>query len=303
MARSYSIYDVFTEEKLKGNPLAVVFDAEGLSTETMQAIAREFNLSETVFLLASEAPACKAQLRIFTPSAELPFAGHPTVGTAIALAEREHGDVELDVVCMLEEKIGPVRCAVRLRPGEVSFSEFDLPRKPQSITLPLDLHGIANSLSLKSSDLGFENHVPSLWTAGVPFIMIPVRDLGAAAQIEFDPQSWEHTAPFVDGRLASAYVYCRSGIHHAADFHTRMFTSDMGLIEDPATGSAAAAFSGAVVHFDKPVDGHYPILIEQGVEMGRASYIHLHIDLEGGLINNARIGGHALKVADGVLDL
>nr|WP_210277874.1 PhzF family phenazine biosynthesis protein [Rhizobium sp. BK316] len=300
---SYSVYDVFTDTKLAGNPLAVIFDGEGLGDATMQAIASEMNLSETVFVQQADNPAYTARIRIFTPGRELPFAGHPTVGTAIALAEKAHGAGSLDLVSVLEENVGPVRCAVRLREGEASFAEFDLPRKSQQIQLSLDKAGIADALSLKTTEIGFENHVPSIWSAGVPFLMVPVHDVGAARRMEFDPQLWEKTVPFVDGALASAYIYCRGGVNHVAKFHARMFASGMGISEDPATGSAAAALSGAINHFDRLTDGHYPVLIEQGVEMGRPSFIHLHMDIEGGTISNARIGGQAVRIATGTLDL
>ncbi|EJT04919.1 PhzF family phenazine biosynthesis protein [Rhizobium sp. CCGE 510] len=303
MARSYSVYDVFTDRKLAGNPLAVIFDGDDLSDEAMQAITREINLSETVFVQPSSNPAYAARLRIFTPGRELPFAGHPTVGTAVALAERAHGAATLDLVTVLEENVGPVRCAVRLREGEASFAEFDLPRKSQPAIMPLDKLGMADALSLKVTEIGFENHVPAVWSAGVPFLLIPVHDVGAAQRVEFDPQLWEKIVPFVDGALASAYVYCRGGVNHVAKFHARMFASGMGIVEDPATGSAAAALSGAIHYFDRLTDGHHPIMIEQGVEMGRPSFIHLHIDVDGGAISNARIGGQAVRLASGTLDL
>ncbi len=303
MARSYSVYDVFTDRKLAGNPLAIIYDADDLSDEAMQCIAKEMNLSETVFVQRPGNPAYVARIRIFTPGRELPFAGHPTVGTAIALAEQAHGGSTLDLVSVLEENVGPVRCAVRLAEGEASFAEFDLPRKSQQINMPLDRLGIANALSLKVTEIGFENHVPSLWSAGVPFLMIPVHDVGAAQRLDFDPQLWEETVPFVDGALASAYVYCRGGVNHVAKFHARMFASGMGIVEDPATGSAVAALSGAINHFDKLTDGHHGVMVEQGVEMGRPSFIHLHMDIEGGAISNARIGGKAVRVASGTLEL
>ncbi|MDQ0458446.1 PhzF family phenazine biosynthesis protein [Rhizobium paknamense] len=305
MARDYCIYDVFTDRKLCGNPLAVVFDAEGLDDQAMQAIAQEFNLSETVFVLGATNPAHSASLRIFTPGRELPFAGHPTVGTAIALAERARADrdLPLDLVSVLEEKVGPVRCAVSLKDDEPSFAEFDLPVTSSQIHLPLDRQGLADALSLKASDLFFENHIPSVWSAGVPFLLIPVQNLAAVQSLEFDPQLWERAAPFCDGALTSAYVYCRGGVHHAADFHARMFSPDMGIAEDPATGSAVAALSGAIQHFDALPDGHHPILIEQGVEMGRPSYIHLHVDTKEAKIFRARIGGQAVRIASGSLEI
>ncbi len=304
MPRRYAIYDVFTDTRLAGNPLAVVFDADGLDDGTMQRIAGEFNLSETVFVGRPDNPAHTARLRIFTPGRELPFAGHPTVGAAIAIAEAdEGGEGPSDQVSVLEENVGPVRCAVRLGARKAAFAEFDLPRKPARLEASFDRQALADAFSLKPAQIGFENHVPSLWSAGVAFVMIPVHDLAAAAAVEFDPALWERCAPFAEGRLSSAYLYCRGGVSHNAKFHARMFAPDMGITEDPATGSAVAALSGAIQFFDRPVDGHHPLLIEQGVEMGRPSLIHLHIDVSGGAIAGARIGGEAVRVAAGTLDL
>jgi len=304
LSRRYAIYDVFTDTRLAGNPLAVVFDAEGLGDDVMQRIAGEFNLSETVFVLPPEKAGHTARLRIFTPGRELPFAGHPTVGAAIAIAEAGEGGPEpRDQVSVLEENVGPVRCATRLAGGKVSFAEFDLPRKSARLDAAFDKQALADAFSLKPAQIGFENHVPSLWSAGVAFVMVPVHDLAAAVGVEFDPMLWERCAPFAEGRLASAYLYCRAGVNHNAKFHARMFAPDMGIAEDPATGSAVAALSGAIHFFDKLVDGHHPFLIEQGVEMGRPSLIHLHLDIAGGTIAGARIGGEAVRIATGTLDL
>ncbi|OLP58647.1 phenazine biosynthesis protein PhzF [Xaviernesmea oryzae] len=302
MTRSYAIYDVFTDTPLKGNPLAVVFDGEGLDTERMQAIAAEFALSETVFVLAPEVGTHAAKLRIFTPARELPFAGHPTVGTAIALAERKFGrETSIDLVKVLEEQVGPIRCAVRLRSDGASFAEFDLPRQSAKLSASIDRQALADALGLRLTQIGFENHVAGLWSAGVPFVTIPVHDLAAAAAVDFDPGRWEKIAPLVEGRLAAAYIYCRGGQHHNARFHVRMFAPDMGISEDPATGAALAAFSGTIQHFDQFIDGNHAILIEQGVEMGRTSFLHLHLQVEGGAVAAARIGGEAVKLAEGTL--
>jgi trans-2,3-dihydro-3-hydroxyanthranilate isomerase len=306
MARSYCVYDVFTDTKLAGNPLAVVFDGDGLSDEEMQAISREMNLSETVFVRAPPNPAHTAALRIFTPGRELPFAGHPTVGAAIALAERAHArhGGDLDLVFVLEEKVGPVRCAVRLRQQQASFAEFDLPRRSQQIALPFGKQDIADALGLQVvTEIGFENHVPSIWSAGVPFLLVPVRDVGAAERVTYDARLWGKAALVVDGALASPYVYCRGGVNHAARFHARMFSAGMGNFEDPATGSAVAALSGAICHFDQLPDGHHPLIVEQGIEMGRPSYIHLHMDLDDGAVSSVRIGGQAVRIASGTLEL
>jgi len=300
--RDYAIYDVFTDERYAGNPLAVVFDADGLDDRAMQAIAGEFNLSETIFLFKPSFPAQSAGARIFTPTGELPFAGHPTVGGAVALAERQQGEeAAIDMVSVLAEKIGVVRCAVRLKPGSAGFAEFDLPQLSSSRSVTLEQQKLADALGIDLHELGFENHVPTLWSAGVPFSMIPVRDLGVMERIDFDPRIWQSFAPMVDGLAVFAYVYTRGGVRHDANFHARMFTADIGMPEDTATGSAAAAFSGVVNHFDAPGDGHHAFLIEQGVEMGRPSYIRLNIDIENRDIASARIGGQAVCVARGHL--
>lgn len=295
MARDYAIYDVFTGEGLTGNPLAVVFDGEGLSDARMQAIAGEFNLSETVFMRPPENPAHTASLRIFTPGKELPFAGHPTVGCAIALAERQHGGAALDLVSVLEEKVGPVRCAVRLAKAEPGFSEFDLPKLSERMEARLDPQTIADALCISAADIGFENHGLSVWTAGVPYVLVPVKDLAVSAAIRFDPQRW--SASHVG--TMSVYVYCRGGVDHRAAFHARMFAPDLGIAEDPATGSAVAAMSGAIQHFDALAPGHHALMIEQGVEMRRPSHIHLHIECGAKGIERARIGGQAVKIAEG----
>jgi trans-2,3-dihydro-3-hydroxyanthranilate isomerase len=204
---------------------------------------------------------------------------------------------------VLEEKIGPVRCAVRLRDGEAAFAEFDLPglSKQHRFETGFDRQGMADALSISVKHIGFENHVPEVWSAGVPFLFVPVKDLGVLGEVEFDPALWEKIAPVAGGHLVSAYIYCRGG--NGEGFHARMFSADMGIAEDPATGSAAAAFSGLIHRFDQLTDGHHQFRISQGVEMGRASLIHLHVDIQNGDILRARIGGQAIRFASGVLDL
>jgi len=301
----YAIYDVFTGEALAGNPLAVIFEADHLSVAQMQAIAREFNLSETVFALKPENPAHTARLRIFTPGRELPFAGHPTVGAAVALADRRLGDAVpasgIDMVEMLEEQIGAVRCAVQIRTKSPGFAEFDLPKLSRRLDADIEQADIGAALGLDPHEIGFENHRVSLWSAGVPFVMVPVHDQAAVAKAECAAVEWDRVAPMGDGQLAQAYVYCRGGVHHTASFHARMFAPGEGIPEDPATGAAAAALSGAIHHFDGLPEGNHALVIEQGVEMGRPSLIHLHIDCAGLEVSHVRIGGEAVRIAEGRL--
>ena len=184
MGRRYFILDVFTNQALAGNPLAVVLDGEGLSDARMQAIAREFNLSETVFVLPPETPTHSAKLRIFTPAKELPFAGHPTVGTAILLARERFGEIEEDqnAMVVLEEAVGKVRCGVVLKPGAAGFAEFDVPKLARPADPLGDRDVIAAALGLEPSEIGFENHRPTAYEAGVPFAFVPVADLSTLSR-------------------------------------------------------------------------------------------------------------------------
>lgn len=298
--RKYLLYDVFTHSRLAGNPLAIVLDSEGLDTPTMQALAREFNLSETVFVLPPENERHRARIRIFTPDYEMPFAGHPTVGTAIALARADGANGIADVF-VLEENIGPVRCAVKTdRDG--LYAEFDLAKLPQQLTLLPDPDLIGAALGLAPNEIGFENHRVSYWSAGVPYVTIPVANLEAASRIRLDNQAWAELAPKKsEWAFASPYVYCRETVNHESAFHVRMIVPGTPSYEDPATGSAAAAFAGAIMHFDGHSDGVSRFWLEQGLEMGRPSRISLELEVARGVLAAARIGGHAVQVAEGRL--
>jgi trans-2,3-dihydro-3-hydroxyanthranilate isomerase len=297
--RRYLVYDVFTDKALAGNPLAVVLDCDGLDTDGMQRIAREFNLSESTFVTPPEDPKHKARVRIFTPDYEMPFAGHPTVGTAIALAELDGSDApELFV---LEENIGPIVCSVRYSQG-AAFSEFSLAKLPEAVPFAVEPAVVGAALGLDPRDIGFENHKVMCWSAGVPYVTVPVSGLDAAAKLRFDNAAWMKLSPEKSvSAVASAYVYCRETVLHDSAFHARMFVPGNPSFEDPATGSAAAAFAGAIAHFDKPVSGTWAYWIEQGIEMGRPSRIRLEIEMEAGEVAAARIGGQAVKVAEGTL--
>lgn len=302
----YAIYDVFTSRPLAGNPLAVVFDADGLDGTAMQRLAREFNLSETVFVLKAEKKAHAARLRIFTPMSELPFAGHPTVGASIALARRRQGAEHLqpDSMMMLEEGVGDIRAMVQLADGTAGgFAEFDLPAGAREVGGAPKRGAVADALGLAEQQIGFENHLLSVWNGGLPYTLIPLKDLNAVEQCRLDAARWAKLAPSDGGLSADAFVYCRGGVDHRAHFHARMFAPRMGIAEDPATGSAVASLSGAIAKFDGLFDGHHATVVEQGVEMGRPSMIHLHMDIENGAIVRTRIGGEAVCIAEGSLQL
>lgn len=298
--RFYEIFDIFADKALAGNPLAVVHDCDGLNDARMQAIAREFNLSETVFVLPPENPAHEAALRIFTPDYELPFAGHPTVGTAVSLARRQKVGENADRLVTLEEKVGIVRCGVILSENS-AFAEFDLPRLPEKLDVRVEKEEAAAAVGLGTHEIGFENHVPEVWSAGTPYLLVPVHNLISAAKVAIDPVYVTESLPHVDDRPLSIYVYCRETILFDSQFHARMFATGSSVYEDPATGSAVAALCGLITQNDRPVDGSSQWWIEQGMEMGRPSRIRLEIDVMKQKISGARIGGTAIKIAEGRL--
>lgn len=301
MDRRYVVLDVFTAAKLEGNPLAVVLDCDDLDAGRMQAVAREFGLPETVFVLPASRPGLTARLRIFTPAKELDFAGHPTVGAAVLLASRRFPVIEktIDSMIVLEENVGPVRCAVKLHPAAAAFAEFDVPRAPEPIAVDLGSKGaVADALGLASNDIGFENHRPSAYSAGTPFVFVPIAGLDAIGRARPNSAAWREAFGSAE---ASVYLYTRECMRHTNRFHARMFGFGVGIPEDPATGSAAAAFAGVIQHCDKPTDGTHHYAIEQGVEMGRPSLINLTVEVAAGKVKAARIGGNAVVVAEGML--
>lgn len=302
MTRRYHILDVFADTALEGNPLAVVLDSEGLDDGRMQAIAAEFNLSETVFVMPPENPAHTARVRIFTPKNELPFAGHPTVGTAVLLAVQKFNGANTaeEAIIVLEEKVGPIRCGVRLKPGTAPFAEFDAPGLAAPAGDPAPVDRLAAALSLAPNEIGFENHKPSRFSAGVPYTFVPVRDLDVIARAMIARQYWEEA--FALDSHAAAYLYCRETVQGSSSFHARMFAPLVIAGEDPATGSAAAAFPGVVAAFDRPPDGMNRWIIEQGFEMKRPSLIHLEAETAAGKVRTTRIGGHAVLVMSGSLE-
>ena len=298
MALSFYTLDVFTEQRLAGNPLAVVLDADGLDAHRMQAIAREFNLAETVFVMKPSNPAHTARIRIFTPATELPFAGHPTVGTAVLLAElRTPGEGERDAIIALEENVGLVRVGVRLRPGATSSAEFDVPRLPTEAGPAPAPERLAAAFGLLPSEIGFANHRPTQYSAGLAFTFVPVASLEAIAKAEVLPQHW--ASAFGAVRVGMVFVYCGQTVHTTSSFHARMFAPGAGIAEDPATGAAAAAFGGVLFRFDAPPDGLHKRIIEQGYEMGRPSEITLSLEVDGGKLTTVRVGGFAVRVAEG----
>lgn len=291
--------DVFTETVFGGNPLAVVLDADALDTRRMQLIAREFNLSETVFLQKATQAGALVCARIFTPAKELPFAGHPTVGTACLLTDlgRVPGGAEVSFV--LEEGVGPVPVTVRRQQGRPMFGELSVAKLPEfgpPVPAPAELAGI---LGLRTEDLDVPGDRPRAVSCGLPFVLVPVRSREVLGRIELDVALWKKA-------LAGAWahqilVYSRDPERPDAQIRARMFAPGAGVPEDPATGSAAVALAGALATESPQRDGPLAWLIEQGIEMGRPSYLHARAQKSGGTVTAVHVGGHALRVTQGVL--
>jgi trans-2,3-dihydro-3-hydroxyanthranilate isomerase len=298
MRRRFATLDVFTDRRFAGNPLAVVRDADDLDPAAMQAIARELNLSETVFVLPPVAPGRRARLRIFTPASELPFAGHPTVGTAVLLGLLDGGADARELV--LEEEIGPVRCRVEPIDHERGRAWFELPRLPEPAGSAAAAAVIARALGIGPDEIGCQGFVPGCWSAGVPLTLVPLRGLSAIGRCRPDLAHWQ-AAFEVSGRSA-AYLFCRETVTPGHSFHARMFAPHLGIAEDPATGSAAAAFAGLLAAHGNLADGDHVILIEQGLEMGRPSLIELSMSMQGGKLTAAAIGGGAIAVSEGTIE-
>jgi trans-2,3-dihydro-3-hydroxyanthranilate isomerase len=289
MRRRFATLDVFTDRRFAGNPLAVVLDAEALDAAAMQAIAREFNHPETVFVFAPAEASHRARVRIFTPARELPFAGHPTVGTAVLLGLRDGGGRDI----VLEEGIGAVRCTLESTSNDRGSARFAIPQLPTEVGPPADDATIAAALSLAPSEIEGR---PARWSAGIPFTFVPIASLAAIARCRPDPAKFD--AAF--GAGAAVYVFCNETVEPGHQFHARMFAPAMGVPEDPATGSAAAAFAGVLAR--RLSDGTHALTIEQGYEMGRPSLIRLTAEVAGGRLVSASIGGNAVVATEGTIE-
>ena len=294
---AYLVYDVFTKTSLAGNQLGVIPDASALSGSQMQAIARELNLAETIFFLPPENPGHSAKVRIFMPLGELPFAGHPTIGGAVAFAGRHN--LPEGAVVVLEEGVGPVHCTVSA--GSMGgHSSFAAARIPQELAFDAHDEDVAAALGLSADDLDLSSHRVVMVSGGVPYVTVPIRDLDGLARAKIDSEAWLALEIHREGKFAAPYLYCRIG---EASYRIRMFAPWDGIPEDPATGSAAVAFAATLHRFQCKVDGEYVFDLTQGVEMGRRSEIGLAFTVNQRLLSGVTISGHAVKIAEGMLFL
>lgn len=295
MKLNYLLLDVFTTQRLEGNQLAVVMRADGLMDDQMQAIAREFNLSETVFLTRPRNEAHTAGVRIFTPSGELAFAGHPTVGAAVILGLQH----KVKAV-RLEEQVGLVTAIIEANGHASGEARFALPRLPEIVGRPATDADIAIALGIDIDAIGCVPHRPTVYSAGTAFHLVPVRNAAVLRRISLNTSGWENTFPHGHHLV---YVFTETPEEAGNDFAARMFSAGLGVAEDPGTGSAAAALIGLIAANADFDNGQLDYVLRQGVEMGRPCRISMQLRKQDGKLTHGGIGGHAVVVGEGKLDL
>jgi trans-2,3-dihydro-3-hydroxyanthranilate isomerase len=291
----YYTCDVFTDRVFCGNPLAVLPDAHGLSDAQMLAIAREFNYSETTFVLPPADARHAARVRIFTPGGELPFAGHPTIGTAFVLASTEAIGADLHEI-IFEEGVGPVPVSIFRDGGRVTHCRLSTARLPETASPPPAADALASMLSLPARDV---LDGAACWSCGVPFLVVPLASTEALSRCRLDLSRWRDLlAGYVTQKV---YPVARIDPLH---WRVRMFAPGVGVPEDPATGSAAVALAGWLSErLPEPADGTLAVRLEQGIEIGRPSELNVEFDRRGGAITAVRVGGAAVMVGEGTLGL
>jgi trans-2,3-dihydro-3-hydroxyanthranilate isomerase len=297
--RSYHLVDVFADRAFGGNPLAVFLDGRGLSDALMQAIAKEFNLSETTFVLPPENPANDFRVRIFTPAEELPMAGHPTVGTTFVLTRAGLVRPGTDrTMITLEEGVGPIPVAIYWENGKPSFIEMQQPLPKFGPPIE-DRAGIAEMLSLETEAIRAELPIQVV-SCGVPFLFVPVKTLAAMRQIRFRRD--------VEERLKlpeqNIFVFTTETEFAGSAVHSRMFSPSLGVSEDAATGGATGPLGCYLVrHRVIPSENELRCVSEQGVEMGRPSFLHIRIKHAAGEIIAVHVGGNCCYMGNGQLEL
>ena len=288
--------DVFTDRRYTGNPLAVVMGADALSDTAMQTIAGEFNLSETIFVQTPDDPAHTAKVRIFTPAHELPFAGHPTIGSAIMLAEDAQDDGDFDTTIILEEVAGLVPVVVTRKAGHITAT-LTAPIIPFMVAEPVPEADAAAALGLTEADIALPGHCPGVAEGGPRFVFVPVASLDALARICPTGEAFA----VLTKRCGTDSIYAYTTGANGADYQARMFAPAGGIPEDPATGSASACLAAHLDSCGLIADGTTTLTLHQGVEMGRPSTLTLGID-RADTLTAVRVGGSAIRVSEGTLE-
>lgn len=300
MQIDFTTVDVFTDRRFGGNPLAVIADARGLTGEQMQAIATEFNLAETTFVLPPQDRAHTAQVRIFTPRAEVPFAGHPNVGTAFVLARRGncHGRPVGDAL-VFEEKVGLVRLELRREGAALAGARL---AAPQPLVRGEDIASdvIAKACSINVDDIETANHAPCIASCGLPLVFAELKSRSALARAQPRTDVFsEHLKP---ERATGIHLFVRHE-RDGVDIQARMFAPLYGVPEDPATGSANVTLCGLIASLRAEPDLALDLRIAQGVDMGRPSLLLASAAKQGGKITGLWIGGTCVPVMRGKIEL
>ncbi|MGQ0714316.1 MAG: PhzF family phenazine biosynthesis protein [Gemmatimonadaceae bacterium] len=293
--------DVFTSRPFAGNQLAVVPDARAVPEELLLPITREFNFSETTFVYPPANPAHARRVRIFTPGGEIPFAGHPTIGTAVVLAAI--GEIPLtgdETSIILEEQVGPVPVTIRARGGDAVAARLSVAKLPEVGPPPPARTTLAELLSLEASQLLGGATGPQAVSCGLPYLIVPVKDRAAVAGARVRMEMWESTlkrywAPDI-------MVVARDPELEGSHFRARVFVPSYAVPEDPATGSCAAALAGYLAARERAPNGTFRWVLEQGFEMGRPSLLELEADKREGAVVAVRVAGDVILVSEGTLE-
>jgi trans-2,3-dihydro-3-hydroxyanthranilate isomerase len=300
MTLKFCTLDVFTDHRFGGNQLAVFTDVPELPTDFMQNIAREFNLSETVFITQPRDPRARRRLRIFTPARELPFAGHPTIGAAHALVEEGLAGVSgSSGNFMLEEEVGLVPIHVRRQDNGAWFVQLTTALLPEEGPKAPSRTELATLLGIAESDILNNADYAQFFSCGVPYLFVPLRDRKVLARVSINSAASRRLQESAGASQVFAFSYDpeRAG----SDIRARMFAQEFGIQEDPATGSAAAALAGYLAPRSRQKEGTLRWTLEQGFEMGRPSIIYLEADLAEGAVTAVRVGGTAVRMSEGTL--
>jgi trans-2,3-dihydro-3-hydroxyanthranilate isomerase len=303
MKLTFHTLDVFTTRKFCGNPLAVVLGADHLSTEQMQTITKEFNLSETTFVMQPVNPAHTAKVRIFYPGGEMPFAGHPTLGTAALLAEMKNKpgcSFETKITLELQAGLTPVTIT---RIADRVHGIFTAPVLPNHVAGPMpSIEQVAQALDVAVGDIGFDGHGLANIIGGPRFFYVPVKSLEVLARAQVMEPMWtQMLAPL--GHMHAAYIYARGGSNSGTHFRARMYDPGGGIPEDPATGSATALLAAQLLTAENLGDGTHRWQLEQGYEMGRPSDLRLEADVKAGKLAAVRVGGSAVRMMSGEIEI
>ena len=302
MKHRFVTCDIFTSRVFGGNPLAVFPDAREIPEESLQQIAREFNLSETVFIYPPSDDAHTRRLRIFTPAAEIPFAGHPTVGAAFVLATLgEIALTEPETRVVFEEGVGPVPVLMRVSGGKPVFTQLTTAVRPEVGPPTPGRSILADILSLEPADILGGMMAPQAVSCGLPFLIVPLKDRDAVRRAKVRLDHWESSL-----RLYWApeiLVFARDPELDGSDIRARVFVPGLSVPEDPATGSAAAALGAYLAARDTTSATSLRYVVEQGFEMGRPSILELEVEKEDGAITSVRVGGEAVMVSEGEISI